>query len=202
MCERTLLRLPVVDAQGRLVGIVSRADLVRAVAGGPPERELAFPHPERADGATPVGAIMAREVPAVRQDATIREVVDAVVSTRLNRAVVVDGEDRVLGIVDDAELVQRLTPGSHPGFLTDLLRGIPFARGDPERERARRLARGTRADEVMLTDIVVPREDAPIREVLAGVVEKRRKIAPVADREGRLAGVVDRVDLLAVLVGA
>ncbi|GBD42134.1 Magnesium transporter MgtE [bacterium HR39] len=35
--ERHIKRVPVVDEQGRLVGIVSRADLLRALAARPPE---------------------------------------------------------------------------------------------------------------------------------------------------------------------
>jgi CBS domain-containing protein len=54
----------------------------------------------------------------------------------------------------------------------------------------------------MLTgaDIVVAREEEPVQEVLAAMMEKGRSIAPVADESGALIGVVSRADVLAALV--
>jgi CBS domain-containing protein len=201
MCRRVLVRVPVVDAEGRLAGIVSRADLLRAVAGGPSERRLEFPQPAHTDGTTPISAIMTHDVPAIRVDTTLRQVVDAVVSTQLNRAVVVDAEERVIGIVTDAELIDRLTPALHPGRLKTLMHHLPFVRATPQQEEAWHHATGNRARDFLIRDIVVACEEEPIREVLARVIEKVRQIVPIVADDQRLVGVVDRIDLLGVLTG-
>jgi CBS domain-containing protein len=52
----------------------------------------------------------------------------------------------------------------------------------------------------MLTDIVVARDDQPVRDVLEAMLRSGRKIVPVVDAEDRLVGVVDRADLLSALV--
>jgi CBS domain-containing protein len=201
LCKHRLVRVPVVDASERLTGIISRADLVRAVAGGPTEQPLVFPQPPHLDGTTAIGTIMMRDVPAVRADASLRAVVDAVVSTRLNRAVVTDQEDRVLGIVTDAELIDRLTPALHPGVLASVLHRIPLIHRTPEEEAAWRHATGNRAGVLMLRDIVVAREQEAIREVLARVYQTQRQVVPIVNDTERLVGIVDRLDLLSVLVG-
>jgi hypothetical protein len=58
---------------------------------------------------------------SVRADAPLGEVLDAVTSTRLNRAIVVDADRRVLGIVTDADLLARLDPAGQTGLLGALM---------------------------------------------------------------------------------
>ncbi len=200
MIRRRLKRLPVVDEAGRLVGIVSRVDLLRTVAGapeGPPGPEQYPPH---VPGTAPVRTIMSPEVPVVAADAPLSEVVNVVASTRLNRAVVVDEHRHVLGIITDAELIERLTPRARPGVLSALMHRIPFVPGSREAEEVLRHTTGTRARDLMTRDIVVAREDEPVREVLARMLQQGKKIVPVVDERGALVGMVDRADLLRVLV--
>ncbi|HZU11450.1 MAG TPA: DUF190 domain-containing protein [Chloroflexota bacterium] len=202
MCERGLLRLPVADAEGALVGIVARADLLRVVAGGAGERPLPRPIHPGADGLTPVRDIMILDPPAVAYNAPLRAIVDAVLSTRLHRAIVVGGDGHVVGLVSDAELVCRLTPSLHPSRLNALMHHLPFMHGDAGEEDMWRLTTGKSARDLMLPDAVIAAEDEPIREVLAAVIRNERQVVPVVDDSERLIGVVDRVDLLSVLVGS
>lgn len=199
MSRRKLKRVPVVDAGGRLVGIASRADLLRTLAGSPPAGQTEAPH-AAADGSQPIRTIMSEVVPTVADDALLPAVVDAVLSTRLNRAIVVDSEKRVVGVITDSELVERLTPEAHPGLLRSLMERMPFVHsGIPEGDVH---TYGNRARDLMITDIVVAREDEPIRDVLSAMLRGNRKIMPVVDSERRLLGAVDRADLLGVLAAS
>jgi CBS domain-containing protein len=47
-------------------------------------------------------------VPTVHPETPLPEVLQAVVSTRLNRAIVVDARDRLVGIVDRADILRTL----------------------------------------------------------------------------------------------
>lgn len=201
MIRRKLKRLPVVDGEGRLIGIVSRVDLLKTVttaaATAPAE---AGSHPSRVVGDTPVRAIMNTMVPAIPADAPLPEIVNVVASTRLNRAVVVDAERRVLGIITDAELVERLTPQARPGVLRTLMERIPFVHGSQATQEIMRHATGTRARDLMQTDVVIAREEEPVREVLAKMLSQGKKLVPIVDEHGRLTGMVDRADVLRILV--
>jgi CBS domain-containing protein len=143
---------------------------------------------------------MSPEVPVVAADAPLPEVVNVVASTRLNRAVVVDERRHVLGVITDAELIERLTPRARPGVLSALMHRIPFVPGSREAEETLRHTTGTRARDLMTRDIVVAREDEPVREVLGRMLQQGKKIVPVVNERGALVGMVDRADLLRVLV--
>jgi CBS domain-containing protein len=197
MARRRLKRLPVVDDSGALVGIVSRVDLLRTAAAGlagqePVPRELALA------GDRPVANAMRRDPPTVRTDTPLPEVFQAVISTRLNRALVVDGEGRPVGLVTDAELLERVTPALREGALRSLVRRLPFGgHGD---EAAAHHARGRTAADVMSHEVATAREDVRLAEAIAAMLRGGHKVLAVVDGDGRLVGIVDRADLLHGLV--
>ncbi len=181
MAQRRLKRLPVVDAAGHLLGIVSRVDLLRTVAQGYPAPEQQ-PSPERP--ARLVADVLRRDVPTVSLQAMLPEVIDAIISTRLNRAVVVDEQQRVVGLVTDAELVRRL--GEPPGVVTLLMRRVSPVP----------IIKDVKVTDLMVTDVVTTRPDVPIEVAMRDMLARKHKILPVVDEEGRLIGIADRFDLL------
>jgi CBS domain-containing protein len=186
MAQQRLKRLPVVDASGHLLGIVSRVDLLRTVAQGYPAPEQpSEPHrPARL-----VADVVRRDVPAVSLHAPLSEVLDAIVSTRLNRAVVLDEQGHVAGVVTDAEVVRRL--GEHPGIITSLMRR---AAAVPTTDQVK-------AADLMIVDVITTRPEVPIEVAMREMLAQRRKILPVVDAQGRLIGIVDRFDLLQAIAG-
>jgi CBS domain-containing protein len=199
MSHRRLKRLPVVDDRGALVGMVSRVDLLRTAAGGFPQgeegpRDLGF----AAD--MPLSRVMRRDVPVVHPDTSLPEVFQAIISTRLNRALVVDGERRVLGLVTDAELIDRLAPSLRPGALRSLMHRLPFGSATPEERVAEGHARARRAADLMTTGVPTAREDALLGTAIAAMLKGSHKVLAVVDAESRLVGIVDRADVLRGLV--
>ena len=186
MAERKLKRLPVVDPLGHLLGIVSRVDLLRTVAQGYPAPEPPA-SPERP--VRVVGDIMRTPVPTVSLYASLPEVMDAIVSTRLNRAVVIDEQRRVVGLVTDADLVRRI--GERPGIVTSLMRraaAVPFTDG-------------VKVTALMITDVVTTPPEMAIEQAMREMLARKLKILPVVDAQGRLLGIVDRFDLLQAIAG-
>lgn len=196
MVSRGLKRLPVVDPSGVLLGMISRVDLLRTRAEGYPRPAAAAPpHP----GHT-VGEIARPDVPVVRRDAGLADVLDAIVATPLNAAIVVDEPRRVVGVVTDAELLRRLSPEDHPGVVRVLMSRLPFVHLSPEEKTRLAQALGTTAGELMDPSAPVLRADASLGEAIAVMLRERRQILPVVDRDGQLVGAVDRADLLRALV--
>ncbi len=182
LCDRRLKRLPVVELDGSLAGILSRADVLRAVAE-------AFPGHEREAASAPGAARLASDVmrpdaPVVAEDAELPEVLDAVCSTRLNCAVVVDRAGRVVGVVSDATVLGAL--GSAGSGLVGALMGKAGIGNGPKRT----------ARELMVAPRLAVESDAPLSHVALIMTEHRRKVVPVTDAAGRLLGVIDRADLL------
>jgi CBS-domain-containing membrane protein len=186
MTQRRLKRLPVVDAMGHLLGIVSRVDLVRTVAEGYPAPEQ---RPSRELPARQVADVMRTQVPTVSLNASLPEVIDAIVSTRLNRTVVIDEQRRVVGIVTDAELVRRL--GERPGLVTSLMR----------RAAVVPITDHVKVADLMVADVATTRPEVEIEVAMREMLAQKRKILPVVDEQRRLIGIVDRFDLLQAIAG-
>ncbi len=222
MLERRLKRLPVVDAQGRLLGMLSRMDVLKTAttayppAAAPLETAVpgltapapiaVSPTPAPAGGRDGprgrpqrVGDVMNRLVPTVTPDTPLPEVLAALVSTRLNRAVVVDETRRPVGIVVDVDLMQRVTPAAHPSLVQALMRRVLPGTSEA-REQWQRLTAHT-AKELMRPrhEMLVVPQDAPLAGVIDQSLERRIKLIAVVDDEGRLVGMADRADLLAAL---
>lgn len=107
--------VPVVDGSGRVVGIVSDTDLVRA------EARVA-----RRDGHAPLTAATLMSAPAVSigSAATVREAEVLSASADVRQLVVVDREGRMLGLVSRRDLLtDHLRPDSaiRHGIVEDVL---------------------------------------------------------------------------------
>jgi CBS domain-containing protein len=91
---------PVVDAQGRIVGIVSEADIV-AKRGGR------------------VRDIMSKTVSSVGEDASIEEIAALMTAEKINRVPVLRGK-KLIGIVSRADLVAAVARGIHLTLSTPI----------------------------------------------------------------------------------
>jgi CBS-domain-containing membrane protein len=200
MLHHQLKRLPVVDENGKLAGIVSRVDLLRTVATAATASGPTSTRQPHAPTNAPITRVMSKDVPVVRPDDPVAHLINIVVSTRLNRAVVIDSNRRPIGIVSDAELIERVTPQARPTFIRTLMERLPLIHGSEETQETLKHARGSTAQDFMRPDFVMVDESATIGEALNKMLSEGRKIVLVTDKDSRLVGMADRRDLLSVLV--
>ena len=180
MIERGVKRVPVIDAHDRLVGIISRVDILRTLG-----EDFHLPEADRSSGPVrSIGELARHDVPTVGPNATLGEVIDAVTATRLNRAIVIDDQRRVIGVVRDAEVIAWVDPAHHVGIL-----GALMGRGKLVPDT------GT-AKEVMVAPAITVTADRPVEEAMRLMTDARVKMLPVVDGNGELVGAVDRADLL------
>ena len=195
MAAHKLKRLPVVDGEGRLVGMVSRYDLLKTVAEGLRQRPAEpIQLPEGAPAT--VGAIMMREVPTVHRDTPLAEALDRLLETEKRRVVVVDDADRVVGIITDGDVLERAAQRVRSGALQLLARWF----GGGERPEGLEVAvRGRIAADVMTSPVVTVMPDTPIAEAIRLMMTHKIKRLPVVDAGGRLVGLVGRAGVLAAI---
>src|SRR5690606_2364627 len=117
MISRRISGVPVVDGEGRLVGIVTEGDLMRRIETGT-ERErswwlkLLTDLNARADEfvkshSRRVSDVMTRDVATVDEDTALADIVELMEERRIKRVPVVR-DSRVVGVVSRADLVRAL----------------------------------------------------------------------------------------------
>jgi CBS-domain-containing membrane protein len=109
---------PVVDADGRLVGVISEADFLRRAELGTSKRkprwiEYLLGPGESAESyvmshGRKVGEIMTRDVVSVNVAASLNEVVDLMERRKIKRLPVVSG-DQLVGIISRSDLLRALS---------------------------------------------------------------------------------------------
>jgi CBS domain-containing protein len=186
MTEHGIKRLPVVDGSGRLAGMVSRVDVLRALsqpgAGELPRRAAPTGHN------VTVRDIMTSDVPTVQADMPLNNAVDQLLSTAQRRVVVVDRQRRVLGIITDGDLINRASATERPGLLQKLA-------GRLGRDSAIGLAKRSAA-EVMTPHPITVTPDTPLLEALRLLLQHGIKRLPVVDDDGALVGMVGRGSIM------
>ncbi len=189
MVQRRLKRLPVVDEDGRLVGVISRVDVLRTVVPLPPART-------KGEGAEPPALghrledLLTPDFPRVAPEATLAEVVEALLAHDARRVVVVDAAGRPLGLITDADLVARVAPEARAGLLDALLR----RRAAPDEHLTAR--------DLMSPGVITAPAETPLTEALARMLAANRKWLVVVDAQGRALGLLDRQRALSALLPA
>jgi len=195
MADRGLKRIPVVDAQQRLIGMVSRSDLLATVAEGLRQRPAT---PIRQPDGAPktVGEIMITDVPTVQPDTPLAETLDRLLETDKRRVIVVDGERRVVGIITDGDVIRRAAKRVRPGALRAL---AAWFGGGARPSGLEVAAEGRTAADVMTSPVVTLPTAAPIADAVRLMMAHKIKRIPIIDTDGRLVGMVGRAGVLAAL---
>ncbi len=182
MIKGGLKRLPVIDADQVLVGILSRLDILHQVSKSP----YAVPaqHHTEHGNAVVLKDIMMSDIPAVKKSDGLSVIIDNFVSTGSHRLIVVDEDGRAVGLISDSDAVSRVEPARRTGIL-DALRNI----GKP-------LAGQEAAADLMSPGVLSAPADMPLLDAIKIMLEQSRKWIVVIDRQDMPIGLVDRQALL------
>jgi CBS domain-containing protein len=195
MLDRQVKRLPVVDATGSLVGILSRVDVFHAVMRECPDWSSFRAQRIQVENLHCVADIMRRDTHTVLPETPVEEVMRLIDCNDIQRLCVVDRGGRFLGLISDRDLLIGFSR-PHPGIWDFFVSRIPFTeRGRRHRELSEHL-RARTAAEVMKSEVVTIAEDAPIEEALRLMLAKAIKRLPVVDAEGLFKGMISRDSIL------
>lgn len=135
--------------------------------------------------------VMTTDVLTVRPETSFKDTVELLVENRVSGVPVVDTNDRILGLVTEADLV------SKKAF--DLRHRRPLAAVAELVSGARRWAEkaaGLTAGQLMSDRVVTVTAGMDVRAVARKMLDLGVKRFPVVDDDGRLIGIVARQDLL------
>jgi len=136
---------------------------------------------------TTVKDVMTTRVIWVRKDATFREMAAALREHRVSAFPVLGDEDKVIGIVSEADMLTKEALDGEPGVFSSILH-----RRDNEK------ARGITAGDLMTAAVVAVRPDDTVEHAAKLMYDRRVKRIPVIDANDHLVGIISRADVLSV----
>jgi len=107
LVDRRVSAVPVLDAEDRLIGIVSEADLIPLETADDPRRHLIPWHPSAQFVARRADEVMTRDVVTLSEEADASEAARLMLQRRIKRIPIVSG-DHVIGIVSRRDLLRTL----------------------------------------------------------------------------------------------
>ncbi|HYL42939.1 MAG TPA: DUF190 domain-containing protein [Ktedonobacteraceae bacterium] len=211
MLAANLRRLPVVDADGTLIGMLARTDLLRAAVTSPvinadvSRAKQPLTRTNSLPGIPvqqqPIENYITTDVATVGEQAPLAEVIDILVPSALKRVVVIDQQHHVRGIISDVDILAHIQEEMRPRFLSVLAN---WARGKagrlPTGALHTHLGKARIAADVLNQHVVTVTTTASVQETIEKMMATGRKILPVVDAEGRLVGTIGRSDLLRILI--
>lgn len=134
--------------------------------------------------------VMTKRAISVRPGASLKEVAEILARGGISGLPVVDEEGRVLGVVSEADILQK-----ERGRGAER-RGVLAWLSEWEGAEAEAKLRARTAGEAMTQPAVTIEGERPIWAATAAMIDHGVNRLPVVDAEGRLVGIVTRADLV------
>ncbi|MDP9405380.1 MAG: CBS domain-containing protein [Actinomycetota bacterium] len=147
----------------------------------------------------PVTAVMSSPVTTLTPDTTVEEAVKTLVDAGISGAPVVDGDGRLVGLLDDTDLLVSEARLHAPTTIELLGAYLPLPGERKRFEEELRQALGGLVEQVMEHDppAVVP--DATVEDVATLLHDRGVSRVPVVDGRRAVVGIVTRGDLVKAL---
>jgi CBS domain-containing protein len=136
---------------------------------------------------TTVKDVMTTRVIWVRKDATFREMAVALRKHRVSAFPVLGDEDKVIGVVSEADMLTKEALDGEPGVFSSILH-----------HREAEKARGITAGDLMTAAVVAIAPEDPVEHAARLMYTRKVKRLPVIDADGHLVGIISRADVLSV----
>jgi CBS domain-containing protein len=138
-----------------------------------------------------VADVMTRKVIAVRGNASFREIAVRLRDERVSAFPVIDDNNRVIGVVSEADLIAKEAAGGGYDSSSGPWSGL-LHRHELEK------ARGVTAAQLMSKPAVIAGPDDTVSHAAQLMYDRRVQRLPVVDGAGRLVGIISRTDVLSV----
>lgn len=185
MVRKNLKRLPVVDAQGTLRGVISRIDTLKALSASASQDASDLVQEGKPPAAHVVRDLTARESVSLSPELHLKIAIDKLGKLNVQRAAVTDDQGKLIGLITDSLILKALDSAASPFH--------------PWKQYRTHGGSDITVKEIMERNVVSVTEDTPIEEVLRVFVERGFKRIPVVDQDGTFKGLLRRDSLLTEL---
>jgi predicted transcriptional regulator len=136
---------------------------------------------------TVVKDVMTTRVIWVRKDTPFRDLAAALRKHRISAFPVLGEEDKVIGVVSEADMLTKEAMGGEPGVFSGILH-----------HRDTEKARGITAGDLMTAAVVAVAPEDTVERAARLMYSHKVKRLPVIDEHGHLVGIISRADVLSV----
>ncbi len=197
MLTKQVKRLPVIDATGTLVGIISRLDVFHSILRECPDWHAFQKQNIAVENLRFIADIMRRDIITVFPETPVEEVIRLIDSNDIQRVAVINQQGDFLGLISDRDLLVAFSK-HHQGIWDYFVSKIPFTERGRRHQELQKYLQAKTAAEVMKTDIITIKEDAPINDAIRLMLERSIKRLPVLDAQGKFKGMVSREAVLRI----
>jgi len=148
---------------------------------------------------TPVRDVMTTDVVAFKPDDKVQNAAQAMAARSIGGTPVVDGENRVVGMLRDDDLIVSDVRLHLPTVISVLGAYLELPSSQHRLDEEVRKAVGATVGEVMTPNPETCSEDDTVEEVATALHEHNLSRLPVV-RDGKLVGIVSRGDILKEIV--
>jgi CBS domain-containing protein len=138
--------------------------------------------------------VMVRDVVTVHPETDLAKAVKLLAEHDVSVLPVIDGENNLVGILSEADLIRRVEIGTekHRSWWLEAVTGAATLAAEFAKEH------GEKVGEIMTPEVVSVAEDTALSEIAALLERKRIKRVPVVRNE-KLVGIVSRSNLIQAL---
>ena len=179
MAKAEVKRLPVVDENSKLVGVLSRVDVLRLVTEKE-AKKLTAP----LGAAISVRDVMTPSIPVVQEGDDLATIVDAILEGGSHRVIVINGKGHAVGLISDSDVVARIQATDQPEVLAAL------------QGKGKTPSSKVTAGELMSLGVLTASPETSLVAAVKMMMSPKRKWLVVVDEKNHPIGLVDRHILL------
>lgn len=138
--------------------------------------------------------IMSTNVFTITKETTIEEVAHLFADNNISGVPVVDGANRVIGMVTQKDLLYKDVEPRFPAVV-EILGGLIFLKGVKHYNEELKKLVATKAEDVMTKNVVTIGEDAEVEKVAELMAERDVNRIPVI-KDDKLVGIISRADII------
>ncbi len=138
--------------------------------------------------------IMQTDVVTTGPDTTVEELADLLAEHKVSGVPVVDGANRVIGVVSEADVIMQDADLHFPHYV-QLLESIIYLESIRKFEQRYRKAFGTKVADIMSREVVAISPEASVREAATLMADRGVNRLPVTEQR-RVVGIVTRGDIV------
>jgi CBS domain-containing protein len=144
--------------------------------------------------------IMTTKVITISKDSTIGELSRMLLKNRISGVPVVDNENKLIGMVTDADIITEDMEPMFPIYFDPLIISYAFIENFEKYQKDAKEYLETKVEEIMARRVKSVKKDTPTSDIARIMVKDKINRIPVVDDNNKVIGIIARADILKSMV--